>query len=251
MSFVALPSTQLSDEDVAAALERTVGLIDLLLDALSGFDPLGLRGRTHHRNSSGGVAGKVLDAAAAVLDIADVPGTRSWDRMDRSERINWWVRRVGALDTVLVAFPGVYGAIADRLPIQDFLGFSNQAMVLCAVAREHGVTDRDSQVRLLGAVLCERDLTADGADGGATPLPQPESSSDPTPLALAKKLWELAAVMRAISAELAKRPHPQRIFHYFGMLPAVGAIADYLGEYGALRRAAEQGEAWIAEYVGA
>jgi hypothetical protein len=42
---------------------------------------------------------------------------------------------VGALDTVLVAFPGVFGVVADRLPIQDVLGFTNQAIVLCAVAR--------------------------------------------------------------------------------------------------------------------
>jgi hypothetical protein len=29
------------------------------------------------------------------------------------------------------------------------------------------------------------------------------------------------------------------------MLPAVGAIADYLGEYGALVRAAKAGREWI------
>lgn len=246
MSLVALPSTHLSDADVGAALDRAVGLIDLLLDALSSFDPLGLRERTHRQGASGGVVGSALDAAACLLDIADVPGTQSWDRMDRTQRINWWIRRVGALDTVLVAFPGAYGVIADRLPIQDFFGFSNQAMVLCAVAREYGVADRESQVRLLGAVLCDRELTAD--DRRPPTAPRPENSTEWTPLALAKKLWELAGIMRSISAELAKRPHPQRIFHYFGMLPAVGAIADYFGEYGALRRAAEQGEAWIAEH---
>jgi hypothetical protein len=38
------------------------------------------------------------------------------------------VKRVGAVDTIAVAFPGAFGVVADRLPV--------------AVAREFGVTDR-------------------------------------------------------------------------------------------------------------
>jgi hypothetical protein len=53
--------------------------------------------------------------------------------------------------------------------------------------------------------------------------------------------------MRAIADELAKRPHPKGFYRVLGMLPAVGAVADYLGEYGALVRAAKAGERWIAQ----
>lgn len=63
---------------------------------------------------------------------------------------------------------------------------------------------------------------------------------------LVGKLWHLAAILNAVSEEIGKRPHPRSIFRYFGMLPWIGAVADYLGEYGALVRAAAAGEAWIA-----
>ena len=53
--------------------------------------------------------------------------------------------------------------------------------------------------------------------------------------------------MRAITDELAKRPHPKGFYRVLGMLPGVGAVADYLGEYGALIRAAKAGEHWIVQ----
>lgn len=234
-----LPNAQLDDADVTAALSRAVAVINPALDVLAEFDPLGLRERTHHLGDSDNAGDKALDAVAALLNVADVPGTRSWDSMDRAARIKWWVHRIGALNTVLVAFPGAFGVLAARLPIQDLFGFSNQAIVLCAVAREYGITDQDTQVQLLAATLCDRD----GSDPSAPPEEDAESC---TPVAVVKKLWGLAGVPRAAGAELAKRPHPQRIFRYLGMLPAVGAVAGYFGEYGALLRAAEAGEAWIA-----
>ena len=64
-------------------------------------------------------------------------------------------------------------------------------------------------------------------------------------MAFLRALWHVAGVMRAIGDELVKRPRPRRLFRYLGMLPAVGAIADYLGEYGALIRAASAGREWI------
>ncbi|MDT5177642.1 MAG: hypothetical protein QOJ95_1840 [Mycobacterium sp.] len=112
-----------------------------MVDVLSRADPLGLKDRSHHLGAADGSIDKALDAVAWALNTADLPGTQGWEEMDLDGRVNWWVRRVGALDTVLVAFPGVFGAVADRLPIQDVLGFTSQAIVLCAVARESGVQD--------------------------------------------------------------------------------------------------------------
>lgn len=146
---------------------------------------------------------------------------------------------VGALDTVVVAFPGVFGVVADRLPLQDLLGFTNQALVLCAVAREYGVTDHDTQVRMLAAVLCGRDLAQ---------TPQAQTEDESGDMSLVQRVWHLAGILNAIGDELGRRPHPRAPFRYLGMLPWVGAVADYLGEYGALVRAADAGQKWIAQH---
>jgi hypothetical protein len=243
MALVPMPTAVIDDADVACVLRRAVRVINPVVDALASTDPFGLKGRSHRLGVADGSIDKALDALAWVLNTADVPGTQAWEDKDLDGRVDWWVHRVGALDTVLVAFPGVFGVIADRLPIQDVLGFTNQAIVLCAVARECGVHDYGQQVRLLGAVMCDRDLGAD-RDDDVTPAESP--STDGPPIAVVKSLWHLVGLMRAIGGELVKRPRPRGIYRYLGMLPAVGAIADYLGEYGALVRAAKEGRAWIA-----
>ncbi|MEN4475070.1 hypothetical protein [Mycolicibacterium cosmeticum] len=225
MGLIPMPKAELTDEDVTSALGRAVGLIDLILDVLAEADPLGLRPR---------------------LRCVDVPGTTAWDAKDRAARIRWWVRRVGALDTLLVAFPGVLGAVADRLPIQDLLGFTNQAIVLCAVAREHGITDTPTRVRMLAAVLCGRDVRPE-SDPGSEPAPQEPGWAQ---MSLARKVWQLAGILGAVAAELGKRPQPRGLFRYLGMLPWLGAVADYLGEYGALVRAAAAAEQWITSHAG-
>jgi hypothetical protein len=245
MALVSLPTAVIRDADVACVLARAVRIINPVVDGLSRADPFGLKGRSHHLGVADGSLDKALDALAWLLNTADVPGTLTWEHMDLDARTNWWVKRVGALDTVLVAFPGVFGAVADRLPIQDALGFANQAIVLCAVARECGVTDYGQQVRLLGAVMCGRDLGA--VSTVAASVPQADSPSPAgTPAGLVKSLWQVVGLLRGIGDELVKRPRPRRIFRYLGMLPAVGAVADYFGEYGALVRAAKAGRTWLA-----
>jgi hypothetical protein len=243
MTLVPMPTATIGDAEVACVLDRAVRLINPVVDTLARVDPLGLKGRSHHLfGEDDGSLDKVLDALAWLLNTADVPGTDAWAGMDLDARTNWWVRRVGALDTGLVAFPGVLGVVADRLPIQDVLGFTNQTIVLCAVARECGVDDYGDQVRLLASVMCGRDLGTESDGTGQPPQPDPV----PTDRGLVKAVWHLAGVVRAIGDELVKRPRPRPVFRYLGMLPAVGAIADYLGEYGALVRAAKAGRHWIA-----
>lgn len=245
MSLLTLPTATLDDAEVASALERSVGLINPVLDVLAGIDLLGLKKRTHRLGASDDAVDKALDVLAWVLNTADVPGTKSWAEMDLDARVDWWVRRVGALDTLLVAFPGVFGVIADRLPIQDLLGFSNQSIVLCAVAREHGMEDRDLQVRLLASVMCDRELTAMEAEADTG---EPDESR-PVDTNLVSRLWHFVGVARAANDELVKRHRPRAVFRYLGMLPAVGAVADYLGEYGALVRAAKEGQTWIVQHT--
>ncbi|CAN5486773.1 hypothetical protein BH10ACT9_BH10ACT9_15380 [soil metagenome] len=242
MNLLPTPDVAINDADVADALDRAVRIINPLLTALWDTDPLGLKRR--NVSAGDGPLDKAADAISWALNTADVPGTPAWDEMDLDARIDWWVHRVGALNTVAVAYPGVLGVLGDQLPLQDLLGFANQALVLCAVARESGVTDHGLQVRMLAAVLCHRELGADDLDGDGGPrreIPR-------TPMGIAKALWELMGLVNAVAAELAKRPHPRAVFRYLGMLPAVGAVVDYFGEWGALARAAKAGRHWITQH---
>lgn len=237
MNLIPLPTATIDDDDVAVLLRRALVVINPIV-RLVATDPLGLKQRTHALWASDAAPAKVLDGLAWILDAADVPGTNGWSQLSIDERVDWWVHRVGAVDTLLVAFPGALGAIADRLPIQDALGFVNQAVILCALARELGVTDVDEQVQLIGAVLCQRDLTDD-----VTTDDTDDSAEGRT---AAETAWHLVGVARAIERELGKRPQPRAVFRFFGMLPGVGAVADYLGEYGAMVRATNAGRRWLA-----
>ena len=225
----------ISDDAVEEVLHRTVRVLNTVLDVLAGTDPLRLKQRAPRDLSEGGPLDWLADRAAWALNAADLPGTTSWEDMDTDARIRWWVWRIGALNTVAVAYPGVLGAAGRLLPVQDLLGFVNQVLVLCAVARELGVTDARVQARMLAEVLCERPTSADDADAANT--------SD----GAFTSVRRLPGLVEAIGDELGKRPQPRAPFRYLGMLPAVGAVASYFGECGALGRAAKQGRRWIAE----
>lgn len=243
MNLLPTPEVTISDSDVEDALRRAVGIINPLLDVLSS-DPLRVKRRTP--DFADGPLDKVADGLAWALNVADVPGTSAWDDLDVDARIHWWVRRVGALSTVAVAFPGVLGAVGRTLPVQDLLGFASQAIVLCAVARELGVTEPAGQVRLLAEVLCDRDFTDTDTDADADEPAEPISR---TPLGIAKALWRLVGLFDAIGDEVAKRPHPRGPFRYLGMLPGVGAFASYIGEGHALSRAARDARRWVDRHA--
>lgn len=231
MKLLPTPEVTLADSDVEDALGRAVAVINPLLDVVWGTDPLGLKRQTPP------------NPVSRVLNAADIPGTLAWDDLDTVDRIDWWVWRVGALNTVVVAVPGVLGVIGRRLPVQDLLGFANQAVVLCAVARELGVTDHRRQARMFASVLCGRDLSVVVHEADRhSPVTIPS-----TPNGIASAVWKLVGVLEAIGDELAKRPHPRAPFRYVAMLPAVGVVASYFGECGALSRAAEAAQRWIEQ----
>ncbi|AQA22200.1 hypothetical protein BTZ20_4401 [Rhodococcus sp. MTM3W5.2] len=235
---------RIGDGRVVAVLDRAAWGINPVLDLMS-TDPLRIKARTFTPTAEQrSIAEKVLDAAAWLLDVAEVPGTAAWERASDERRARWWVTRLGALNTIAVAFPGVFGPLVRRLPIQDLLAFANQTLVLVAVARELGVTDRSAQVDLLASVLCRRQTDARTllAHPDATP---PEAGSSWRPFALLGAMWTTSRMLRAIPDELGKRPRPGQPYRTLGKLPLVGAVADYFGERGALARAAAQGQRWI------
>lgn len=277
MGLLPKPHATLTDADVADALSRAVAVINPLLDLLSQADPIGLRKRTHRlltpphgltglvrrlrlrqRRVGRRVGDRALNAGARVMNAADLPGTAAWDRMDRDERVNWWVNRVGALNTLVVASPGVFGWLNRVVPVSELAGFVNQAIVLCALAREYGVTDRREQVRLLAEVLCRRQLPEDVDAPSRDPEPLPEAPpvgwkpleaiTSSIPVVVVRTVWQLAGILRATFDEVAKRPHPTKVYRWLGVLPGLGGVATYFGEHSALARSAHDGTVWLTAH---
>ncbi|GGG14915.1 hypothetical protein GCM10007304_31210 [Rhodococcoides trifolii] len=251
---------RLGDEKVAAALGAAVRVIVPTLTLLAERDPFGIKKRTFRTASDTDTRlDQALDAVAWVFDATDVPGTEAWSTMSLDKRTSWWVNRVGALGTIAVAFPGFFGVLARRLPLQDILGFSNQAMVIVAVARECGVTDHDELVRLLAAVLCKRNLPSravDEAKAAGRPDAGRKSLETRTaeaatedrprsPSAVLSALWSVTKILRGIADELDKRPDARTVYRWLGNVPVVGAVAGYFGERGALSRAVKLARKWI------
>lgn len=235
---------QMTDEQLAVALDRAIAIIDPVIDVLADADPLGLKAHTFHDDVGHSRLERAQHLLAEGLDVADWPGTKGWAELSMNDRASWWINRIGALNTVAVAYPGMFGAWAKALPLALTLGFANQAMVLIAIAREYGVTDRTDQIRLLAAVLSNRDLDATTADAqAATALPtQPLKRA----WAIFVAPWKIAQILRRVNDELGNRPKPARPFSLLGYIPVVGAPALYVGERLALCDAVKAGRTWIS-----
>ncbi|WP_156754826.1 hypothetical protein [Actinokineospora pegani] len=272
----------ITDEHVVKVLRPFVRATAPVLGALRESDPLGL-------------VRKVLPAAAEVtadtapsddgavelagvdkskrakllegLESLKVPGTTAWADMTVADRDDWWVNRVGRFTVLIASVPGLGGALADRLPIQSALGAAGQGLLLSAMAAEHGVTDHADRVRLIAAVLFERDIDpalAAGADDGATDEQEDAATAELTEdldaahrahgkitvKAAARTLWRFGRVLLALGDELDKRPQGRLWHRAIGVLPVVGMAADYLGERSALKRVAKRGRRWLDDQAG-
>jgi hypothetical protein len=247
----------ISDRAVVAVLRPFVRATRPVLDRLRESDPFRLRTRVLDRDGSDpverGLRDKLLDALASV----EVPGTAAWAAMDVPSRSRWWVRRVGRFTTLLAAVPGLGGALASRLPVSKALGAAGQGLVLVAIAGEHGVHDEGEVLALLGAVLFDRRLGPDrelsAAEEAATDaraaeltgeLARPETR--PTLKRVGAAVWRLGRALFALAGELDKRPHGRFYHEALAMLPVVGALGKYLGEWSGLQRAAREAERWLA-----
>jgi hypothetical protein len=243
------------DRAVVAVLRPFVRATRPVLDGLRESDPFGLRSRVlAHPDGTApdaperGLREKLLDVLAAV----EVPGTAAWAAMDVPARTRWWVRRVGRFTTLLAAVPGLGGALANRLPVSTAVGAAGQGLLQVAIAGEHGVRDEDELVALLGAVLFRRELTVQGpsaaddaaADARAAELTGDltEPGSPPTLARVARVMWRLGRGLFAAEDELDKRPRGNLLHHGLGMLPVVGMVGKYLGEWSGLKRAAREVE---------
>ncbi|OZM73679.1 hypothetical protein CFN78_09165 [Amycolatopsis antarctica] len=285
----------ISDKAVVNVLRPFVRATGPMLDALRDSDPVGLLARAERRDRAGGATtGTTAEASsgtaaggesADALDRAEleavepglrdklldgltsvkVPGTEAWAAMSVEQRTDWWVNRVGRFTALITAIPGLGGALADRLPVQDALGASAQGLLLCAIAGEHGVTDLGERVRLVAWVLFERDVDPDIAagrhaehDAAAEDTETEELTEElsessrkhgkATLKACAKTLWRLGRSLLSITDELEKRPSGRFYHHAIGMLPVVGMVGDYFGERSGLKRVAKRARKWLAAH---
>lgn len=242
----------ISDGAMIAVLRPFVRATRPVLDALRESDPFGLRHRVAApAGVDRGLGTKVLDA----LSTVEVPGTAAWAAMDVQERCDWWVFRVGRFTTLVAAAPGIGGVLANRLPVSKAIGAAGQGLLLVAIAGEHGVRDEESLVALLGRVLFRRDLVVETpdaeADVAATTRAHEltgdiaDATSPPTLQRAARALWRLGRGLFAVENELDKRPHGSTIAGWIGMLPVLGALGKYLGEWAGLKRAAREATQWL------
>ena len=183
--------------------------------------------------------------------VGDVhPGSPQWSALPVQARSTWWVKRVAAVAAPIAATPRVFGIAADRLPIQAALGAAAAGLAVCAVAREHGVTDPDAWVPLLGRVLLDRDL-ARGDTERAMAAPEtaaeaavadlPEVPEPPGRLRRGTRaLWRLARILLAVPGLFNERPRGALIFRAIGKLPVVGLVGGVFDERGAVHRAAAE-----------
>ncbi|WP_066911182.1 hypothetical protein [Millisia brevis] len=280
-------SERIADSTIVAVLDRAVAGINPVLDTIALRDPFGFKGSTFpvpasaegaDRSRLRAVATALQKAFGKVLDLIELPGTKGWSRLSIDKRASWWVSRIGALNTVAVAFPGIFGIWARRLPLTEVLGLANQAMVLVAVSRELGVTDRAAQVRMLSELLFDRPIDAatagdtvaiDAADTAATDTAAIDPADavahdDPAPgtgvtatgaadpekrsRSLLRTLWRTGQKLRSLDDELGHRPLPNGFFRFVSNFPVIGAPATYIGERLALGRAAKQARRWIAAH---
>lgn len=245
------------DRVIIAILRPFVRATRPVLDGLRESDPFGLGahavGAAAAPAQERGLRDKILDALATV----QVPGSPAWAGMDVSARSRWWVYRVGRFTTLIAAVPGLGGALARRLPVSSAVGAAGQGLLLVAIAGEHGVRDEDELIELLGAVLFRRDLTVteatetenvaaeDRAAELTGELARPAAT--PTVGTVARAVWRLGRALLAVEDELDKRPHGNILHEGLGMLPVVGAVGKYLGEWSGLKKAAREAQKRLAQ----
>lgn len=260
----------ITDSQVVAVLRPFVRGCGPMADALRESDPFGLQARARRDDARDELAGvepglkeKLLDGITSVK----VPGTAAWAEMSSYQRTDWWVNRVGRFTALITAIPGLGGALADRLPVQDALGAAAQGLLLCAIAGEYGVTDVGARVRLIAWVLFERDIDPVIAAGKHTEHDEAAEDDEAAKLteeldeskkkhgkitlkASAGTLWRLGRALLGIVEELEKRPRGRLFHRALGMLPVVGMAGDYFGERSGLKRVWKRAHEWFTQYPG-
>lgn len=252
----------ISDDAIVTVLRPFVRATRPVLDGLRESDPFGLRSRIGPESGEQSpaepeertLADRILDALASV----QVPGTSAWAAMDVDEREHWWIYRVGRFTTLIAAIPGLGGALARTLPVSATVGAAGQGLLLVAIAGEHDVHDEDQLVSMLASVLFRRDIRPAGelseVEDAAADATAAELTGDlagtgrgagPTLRRVGSAVWRLGRALWSVEDELDKRPHGRFYHEALGLLPVVGVLGKYLGEWSGLKRSAAHGRRWL------
>ena len=234
----------MSDEQIVAILDRTVSIADPILDIIADSDPMNVKPRTFGRRWWDLIPTRFGDVTATALNAADWPGTGAWEKLSMDERAAWWVSQVGSLTSAAPAFPGMFGAWSKKLPAGALLGAASQALIVLAIGREYGITDRNEQIDLLGSVLFGRDLDGSEVKHAA----REEVPEDNRAKAIFRSLWDIGLALMSVEKELGARQQSPTMLQHLTWVPVVGAVASYVGERIALRRAADVTRRWIGEH---
>jgi transposase-like protein len=239
------------DEVLTGALGLYAGMVDKVVN-----DPERWLGLDDDQDSTGGVPSRVLDAVRDRALGTVTPASDAWEQLPRERRVDWWVARVGLSAGLAAAAPRVAGALADRVPLQAALGASAAGLAVCAVAREHGVTDPRDWVPLLAQVLLDRDLAVvpetavPSAAEAEQALTADDDDEEPSRLrtlgqgaqSAVRTLWRLARAFRELQHLLDERPRGSFLARAVGKLPVVGVAGGWLDERGGIRKAATKTE---------
>jgi hypothetical protein len=240
----------MSDEALVDALALYAGMVDKVVN-----DPdrwLGLDGGGTPGDGPGTVPARLLGAFRDRTMGTVTPASAAWVQLPLDRRIDWWVARVGLSAGLAAATPRVVGALADKVPLQAALGASGAGLAVCAVAREHGVTEPREWVPLLARVLLDREL-ATPAEEVFPPAQQSEdalAADDDQRGRLAalglgaavgvETLGRLALAFLAVQPLLDRRPRGGFLARALGKVPVVGVAGGWLDERGGIERAARE-----------
>ncbi|WP_019200386.1 hypothetical protein [Tsukamurella sp. 1534] len=177
---------------------------------------------------------------STLVGLTPIPVVNGYLRRDADGRSRWWVLPVGAVTTVAVAWPSALGFIARVLPLQPYLGFANQTIVVVGVAGEHGVDRLPEQIDLVARVLARRHIDARqllGANPGFEDLVPVRETANRVRGGVRSAIGAVRDTIHTVKSArtaLDARPRPAAAFDTLGKLPVIGAISTYLGELATL-----------------
>jgi hypothetical protein len=242
-------SPALSDQQVAGVLSSYAGMVDRVLD-----NPERWLGLDEDPPPSAKLPARALDALRDRAFGDKTPASPTWSEEPVQKRVDWWVTRIGISAGLAAAAPRFFGALANRLPVQSALGAAAAGLAVCATAREHGRSDPQDWVPLLGKVLFDRDLQP-----AATPVPDPEhaeqeltdTQAEEKPdegsdgltdgaRRAARTLWRLARALLGVDDLLDHRPRGGRLVRLVAQVPVIGVASGWLDERGGIKAAARE-----------
>lgn len=237
----------ISDDQVAGVLGGYAGLVHLVI-----ANPQRWLVLEEDPPDSASIPVTIVHAVRDRLLGDLTPASPSWSRLPVRRRVGWWLVRIGASAGLAAAAPRFAGVVADRVPLQAALGASAAGLAVCATAHEHGVTDPDDWVPLLGTVVLGRRLQRRDGDtplqeqleqdleDAAADVREPPSTMDRLGTQARRSvraLWRLGRSLLEVQDLLDQRPRGNIVLRAVAKIPVVGVVGGWLDERSAIYKA--------------